>query len=291
VSRSGSSLGYALSLPERTLRAAAAGLGGLLYEASLVLLPGWLRRSRLYRAIIGGTLRIAVELVGGASGILPAGEVTAQELAKRKAAGTGIEMAGLMFVGWSPLWLFAATADLTGGTRTYLRALVSELRRAGLLTEGADIASIEELLDALEGTSGLVAESLDVPPLNVDDLRASWQELRREARDLPDADRLATLYAGLQQVTRQEGRSLRLVSSLIAAGAVRAGAQMGRVHLFDYYEDALRVIGRQGLAAYTRRVSRPYLAVARGHFDANTVTYTERLLGYLRRRGDEPAPR
>jgi hypothetical protein len=280
-----------LSLPERTLRAAAAGLGGLFYEATLVLLPGWLRRSRLYRAIIGGTLRIAVELVGGASGLLPAGEVTAQELAKRKAAGTGIEMAGLMFVGWSPLWLFAATADLTGGTRTYLRALVSELRRAGLLTEGADIASVEELLNALEGTSGLVAESLDVPPLNVDDLRSSWQNLRREARDLPDADRLATLYAGLQQVTRQEGRSLRSMSSLIAAGAVRAGVQMGRVHLFDYYEDALRTIGRHGLAAYTRRVSRPYLAVARGHFDANTMTYTERLLGHLGQRGDVPAGR
>ena len=64
-------LGYVLSLPERTLRAAAAGLGGLLYEVALVLMPGWLRRSRIYRAIVAGTLRIAIELVGGASGILP----------------------------------------------------------------------------------------------------------------------------------------------------------------------------------------------------------------------------
>jgi hypothetical protein len=79
-------LNYALSLPERTLRAAAAGLGGLLYEAAGVLLPGWLRRSRLYRAIVAGTLRIAIELVGGATGILPPDEVTAQELAQRKAA-------------------------------------------------------------------------------------------------------------------------------------------------------------------------------------------------------------
>jgi hypothetical protein len=174
MSRLGANLGYALSLPERTLRAAAAGLGGLLYEATQVLLPGWLRRSRLYRAIVAGTLRIAIELVGGATGVLPPDKVTAQELAVRKAAGTGIEMAGLMFVGWSPLWLFAATADLTGGTRTYLQALVSELRRDGLLHEGANIASVEELLDTLEDTSGLVADSLDVPPLNVDDLRASF---------------------------------------------------------------------------------------------------------------------
>ncbi len=286
--RLGVNLGYALSLPERTLRAAAAGLGGLLYEATQVLLPGWFRRSRLYRAIVAGTLRIAIELVGGATGILPPDEVTAQELAVRKAAGTGVELAGLMFVGWSPLWLFAATADLSGGTRTYLRALISELQRDRLLPQDADIASVEELLDILEGTTSLVAESLDTPPLNVDDMRTSWEDLRCQATDLPEVDRLADLYADLQQVTEQEGRSLGSVSSLIAAGAVRAGIQMGRVHIFDYYEDALRTIAREGLAVYARRVTRPYLTVARGHFDRKTITHTERLLQRLRR-GDTPA--
>ncbi len=286
--RLGVSLGYALSLPERTLRAAAAGLGGLLYEATQLLLPGWLRRSRLYQAIVAGTLRIAIELVGGATGILPPDEVTAQELAVRKAAGTGIELAGLLFMGWSPLWLFAATADLSGGTRTYLQALVSELRRDGLLPQDADITSVAELLDSLEEAAGLVAESFDVPPLNVDDMRTSWQDLRRQATDLPNADRLADLYAKLRQVAAREGHSLRSVSSLLAAGAVRAGVQMGQVHIFDYYEDALRAIAREGLAVYARRVTRPYLTVAKGHFDAKTVTHTERLLQRLRR-GDSAA--
>jgi hypothetical protein len=149
-------LGYFLSLPGRTLRSAAAGPGGLLYEANQVLLPGWLRRTRLYQAIVAGTLRIAIELVGGATGVLPPDGVSAQELAVRKAAGTGVEFAGLMFVGWSPLWLFTAAADLTASTRTYLHALVSELRSDGLLPEDTDITSVEKLLDTLEGTSGLV---------------------------------------------------------------------------------------------------------------------------------------
>jgi hypothetical protein len=275
-------MNYLLSLPERTLRAAAAGLGGLLYEATQALLPGWLRRSRLYRAIVAGTLRIVIELVGGAPGILPPDEITAQELAKRKAAGTGIEMAGLMFVGWSPLWLFAATADLTGGAQTYLQALISELRRDGLLPEDADVSSVDELLDTLEDTSGLVAESLDMPPLNVDDLRAWWRELRQEASDLPDGDRLADLYAELRQVAEREGHSLRSVSSLLAAGAIRAGIRIGQVHIFDYYQDALRIIAREGVAVYARRVTRPYLAVAKGHFDPRTTTYTERLARRLR---------
>jgi hypothetical protein len=283
VSRFAVNLGYALSLPERTLRAAAAGLGGLLFEVAQVLLPGWLRRSYLYRAIVAGTLRIAIELVGGATGLLPPDGVTAQELAVRKAAGTGIEMGGLLLIGWSPLWLFAATADLTGGTRTYLQALVSELRRDGLLPEDADIASVEELLDTLEDTSGLVAQSLDAPPLSIDDLRASWRALRREATDLPDAGRLASLYASLQQVAKQEGQSLGSVSSLIAAGALRAGLKTGQAHIFDYYQDALRTIAREGLAVYARRVTSPYLAVARRHFDRQRVTHTERLIQRLRR--------
>jgi hypothetical protein len=282
VSRPHDNLGYALSLPERTLRAAAAGLGGLFYEATLVTLPGWLRGSRLYRAIVGGALRIVIELVGGATDVLPPDRFTPQELAVRKAAGTGIEMAGLALIGWSPLWLFAAAADLVGGTRTYLRALVGELRRDRLLPPDADIASVDELLDTLEDSSGLVAESLDVPPLNVDDMRTSWWELRREAKDLPDADRLADLYASLRDVAQQEGRSLRALSSLIAASAVRAGVQMGEVHIFDYYEDALRAIAKESLAAYSRRVSMPYLKVARRHFDPSVTTYTDRLLQRLR---------
>ncbi|HSR32148.1 MAG TPA: hypothetical protein VLY63_16420 [Anaerolineae bacterium] len=288
MSRQRANLGYALSLPERTLRAAAAGLGGLLYEATQILLPGWLRRSRLYRAIVTGTLRIAIELVGGATGVLPADKVTAQELAVRKAAGTGIEMAGLMLVGWSPLWLFAATADLTGGTRTYLQALISELRHDGLLHEETDIGSVGELLDTLEGTSGLVADSLDVPPLNVQELRTSWQDLRRHSTDLPDADRLADLYAELRRAAEREGYSLRSVSSLLAAGALRAGIKTGQVHIFDYYENALRTIAREGLPVYSRRVLRPYLVVATDHFNPKRLTHTERLLQRLRRAKPPP---
>lgn len=290
MSRIRVSLPYALSLPERSLRAVAAGAGGVLYEGMQLLLPGWLRRSRIYRSLVAGTLRISIELVGGATGVLPPDEVTAQVLAVRKAAGTGLELTGLMLMGWSPLWLFAATADLTGGTRTYLQALISELRHDGLLPQEADIGSVQELLDIMEGTTGLVAESLDTPPLNVDDLRASWRDLQRQATLLPDGERLAGLYASFKRVTEQEGRSLRSVSSLVAAGAVRAGVQIGQVHIFDYYEDALRTITREGLPAYARRVSRPYMSVARGHFDPQNLTHTERLLARFRHR-NTPAGR
>ena len=277
---------YLVSLPERIVRAVAAGAGGLIYEAMEVLLPGWFRRSRLYQAIVATLLRITVELVGGVTGVLPPDDVNVEELAVRKAAGSVIEFASFLAVGWSPLWLLAAAADLTGGTRTYLHALVSELQRDGLLPEDTEFTSVEELLNTLEGTSGLMAETVDVPPLNVRDMRSSWQALQQNVAELPDASRLASIYAQLQQVAKQEGRSLRSVSSLIAAGAVRAGVQMGHTYIFDYYRHALRTITTEGLPAYAQRVAKPYLAVAVGHFDPKRITHTERLLQRLRQHAD-----
>jgi hypothetical protein len=52
---------YLVSLPERMVRALAAGVGDLIYEATEVLLPGWLRRSRLYQAIVAALLRITMD--------------------------------------------------------------------------------------------------------------------------------------------------------------------------------------------------------------------------------------
>jgi hypothetical protein len=49
----------------------------------------------------------------------------------------------------------------------YLRTLVTELQDAGLLAADADVASFEELLTALEDTSGVLADTVDVPPLNI----------------------------------------------------------------------------------------------------------------------------
>ncbi len=63
---------YLVSLPERLPRAAAAGVGGVLYESSLVLLPEWARGSQLYQALLGRMLRITVEWAGGMPVVTPA---------------------------------------------------------------------------------------------------------------------------------------------------------------------------------------------------------------------------
>ena len=165
---------YLLSLPERLLRALAAGLGGLIFEVTEVILPHWLRQTRLYQAMVYRFLRLSVELVGDVQGVLPVENMTIGDLATRKAVGNVIELASFVAVGWSPLWLLAAASDLTGGTRAYLNAFVAELKKQGLLPAEMDIRSVDDLLSALEFSTASAADMVDLPPLKVQDLRLSW---------------------------------------------------------------------------------------------------------------------
>jgi hypothetical protein len=161
------------------------------------------------------------------------------------------------------------------------------LRDAGVLAADADVASFEELLTTLEGTSGVLADTVDVPPLNVPSVRTSWQELRRQASDLPDAADLEKIFAELQLAARQENRSVGEISSIVALGAVRAGVKLGNVHIFNYYRRALWTIVQEGLLTFLRRTSTPYLTRAGSHFDPRSSTYSERL---LRRWADRRSP-
>jgi hypothetical protein len=276
--RSVLSRSYLASLPERTTRAGAALTGGLVYEASELVLPAAIRRSKLYHAIVGRLLRITVELVGGVKGVYPAQEMPVRELLVRKTAGNVVELSSFLAVGWSPVWLLAGASDLVGGTKVYLQALVRELRDAGVLAPEVDVASFEELLTTLEGTSGVLADTVDVPPLDMTSVRTSWQELRRQATDLPEAADLERIYAELQLAARQEDRSILEISSMVALGAVRAGVRLGNVYIFDYYRGALRTIVEEDLRSFLRRTSTPYLTRAGSHFDPRSSTYSERLL-------------
>ena len=278
---------YLASFPERTARAGAALAGGLVYEASEVVLPGAVRRSKLYQAIVGRLLRITIELVGGVEGVYPAEEMPARELLVRKTAGNAVEIASFLTVGWSPVWLLAGASDLVGGSKAYLRALVAELRDAGVLAADAEASSFEELLSALEGTSGVLADTVDVPPLNVASVRTSWQELQMQAADLPDASGLEKIFSELQLAARREDRSLMEISSVVALGAVRTGVRLGNVYIFDYYRGALRTIAEEGVLSFLLRISTPYLTRAGSHYDPRSSAYSERL---LRRWADRRSP-
>lgn len=284
----GARLTFLLSLPERALRAVAALAGGTLHETAELLLPRLVRRSRLYEATAKNLLRISIELVGGVDA--PAGgadeyEPDAKRLAVRKTAGNAVELGSIAAFGFSPLWLLAAAADVTRGTRVYLDALVAELQAAGVVAPDAHLGSVDDLLGALEGGSGTAARLIDIPPLELAALRQSLATLREDASGLPSAAELAALYDGLRATAVRERRSLLEVSAGIGIAFFNSARHVGRQHVLDPYTEDLRPVRDEGFGAYAARVSRPYGEAVARHFDPERQTLTERGIERLRERG------
>ncbi|MGH3102625.1 MAG: hypothetical protein ACRDN6_00825 [Gaiellaceae bacterium] len=272
--------GFVLSLPERVVRAAAAVLGGAIHETAQLLLPRLVRRSRFYEATAKNLLRVAIELVGGVEAAAPA-EVAAPspgQLAVRKGAGNIVELGSIAAFGFSPLWLLAGASDLLHGSRVYLSALVGELKRAELLADDVEVGSVEELLGVLERGTGGTARLIDVPPLELRELRRSLAELGGEVEALPSREELATLFEGLRRTARAEDRPLLEVSAGVGLAFLLSARDLSRDQLVVPYREDWRPLRREGFGAYARRVSGPYRRAVAGHLDPKRPTWTQRLL-------------
>ena len=277
----GSLAGYMVSLPERLLRATAAGGGGLLLEAADHILPSAARESKLYQCTVARPFRITVEFVGAVEGRFPS-EMSAPELVKRKVAGNVVELGCVFTVGFSPLWFLAAASDVTNGTRVYLDTFVRELKRVDVLPESTDVSTVNDLLTLLEGASSQAADAIDIPPVAIADMRDAVDLLREHAELIPGPQRLADVFAQLSEVAREQKHSILVVSTLVAAGAVGAGIQMGNDHVLSFYTDALRNIRSEGVSQYLGRISQPYIDAAARHLDPTSPALTPRLIqGFL----------
>jgi hypothetical protein len=275
---------YFVTLPERLVRAGAAILGGAVHETALVVLPRFVRQSRVYEATAKNVLRITIELVGGVPQPAVEGdEPSAGKLAVRKGAGNVVEFGSIAAFGFSPLWLLAAASDLARGSRVYLAALVGELKDNGVLAHDAEIASVDQLLGVLERGAGKSAALIDVPPMELSELRTSIAELAAERKELPGPDELQALYEGLIRQARAENRSLLAVSSGIGLAFLNSAQHVGRDHVWVPYREDWRPLREEGFGAYARRVAQPYRQAVESHFDEAKPTLTERLLRRIRK--------
>jgi hypothetical protein len=264
------------------VRGSAAVLGGTVHETFELTLPRVVRRSRFYEATAKNLLRVAIELVGGVEGSPTKDAGTgALEIAKRKGAGNVVELGSIAAFGFSPLWLLAGASDLTRGSRVYLNALTRELKDAGVIAEDVDAGSVDELLGVLERTSGGTARLIDVPPLELRELRASLAELRSHSDSLPSPDELAALYSALRRTAEAEDRSLLEVSSGVGLAFLTAARKVSGEHIAAPYREDWKPVRDEGFAAYARRVSSPYRRAVARHLDAEESTRTERLLERL----------
>ena len=279
---------YALSFPERAVRAAAATLAGSVHETGQLVLPRFVRRSRLYEVTAKNALRIAIELVGGVEG---AGTAPVEpeapgagRLAVKKAAGNAVELGSIAAFGFSPLWLLAGASDLLQGSRVYLRTLEEELAAAGYLPGDVHFASVDQLLGALQGATGTTAGTIDTPPIELSELRASLSELKDDVGSLPTPGELAALFNGLLRTARAENRSLLEVSSGIGLAFLTSARQVSSRHVIAPYREDWRPLRREGFGGYAARVAQPYRRAVTGHFHPARRTWTDRAFDWSRGR-------
>ena len=256
-----------------------------MHETAELVLPRLVRRSRLYEATARNLLRITVELVGGVErppeDIAGEFESSPKKLAVRKGAGNVVELGSILAFGFSPLWLLAGAADITRGTRVYLDVLVDELKAAGVLAREAELASVDELLAALEGASGTTARLIDIPPLEVEGLKRTLADLRNDAAGLPSPGELSAVYSALVREADREQKSLLEVSVGMGLAFFNAARHVGRQHLLDPYKEDLQPVHDEGFGAYARRVGRPYAQAVARHSDPKRQTLTEKAIERL----------
>jgi len=278
-------LAFLLSLPERAVRSVFALAGGGVHETAELVLPRLVRRSRLYEATAKNLLRVSIELVGGVEAPVGAAdeyEPNAKRLVIRKTAGNAMELGSIAAFGFSPLWLLAAGADVAHGTRVYLDAFVSELKVVGVLADEVQLGSIDDLLAALEGSSGTAARLIDIPPLELAALRQSLADLRADASGLPSPAEMASLFDGLRAEAVRERRSLLEVSTGVGIAFFNSARHIGRQHLLDPYGEDLKPLRDEGFGAYAARVARPYGSAVMRQFDPERASLTERGVDKLR---------
>ena len=292
---------YLLSLPERVLRSASALAGGLLHEIGRSALPEGVRKSSLYVNLVDLTLRFLIEQVGQVQGVFPSEEQLNKKLLLQRTAGGGLEMIGVLAFRASPVRVLAALADVSGAGRHLLAEITGALKKAGLVEDDAEAGTVDQMLDALQRSAGLAANTINAPPLEVAGLRKDWKALKMELAKLPPnkippVETVAGTWAQITVEAQRQGRSVFEISTVMALSTVGtlpekmywlsraarvAGERTGYVFagpLLAHYRQTLTNIRKTGFTRYWISQFRPYLRSAAAQFTPERDSWTERVL-------------
>ena len=287
---------YGVSLPERILRSGVGLTAGAAKELAGALIPQSFQSAKSYELAIEKSLTFLTETVGGVAGGNAKADKAGEHVA-RKAVGNFIDLAGLATLHVSPMWVLAAVSDVAYGSKSYVREVAAELKRVGVIHESSTIDHIDDVLEAIQQSSGTAASAFDTPPLSVDELR---ETVRQTGEALSEADlttlipeaELRRLWAEMHTSAHRENVGLLEISSAITlqmlneATTVSTGALTGiRVaggivnrSILGHYREGIARIRNQGFYATVAEAYQPYVDAVWNNFSGERETWTEQLL-------------
>jgi hypothetical protein len=289
----------ALSLPERTIRSLATVAVGASTLLTETVFPETLRGTTTYKVTIGMMQQFILEKVAGMEAEVTEGSIEiSDDFAQRKLAGTVLEAAGLLTMGFSPLWVFAIAGDAAGGSKLYLNRLVMHLKKNGIMADGAEGNELIDVLEAVQAAASRSALAVDMPPLSRESLSDLAEETRvgyakafeRTTNLMP---RLDKLWERMEKLADRESISMERLGGVLALEAISwskkgantalAAGQSG-IELFDEkilenYRRTLSQASEKGVDGYIRDHMRPFMHAAKAHFDSSRETWTEKILG------------
>ena len=287
--------GYVLSIPERVFRIALGSGAGVVKGISELLLPEAVRQTRLYQVLLNKNLRYLIEDFGAVRDVYTEGTPSPPNYVARKFVGNLVELAGILTLHASPVWIFALISDISDGTKNFLREFSEALKQKGLLDPDADIDTADQLLGALQTFSGKLADQIDTPPLSVEDLYQTMEYFRNESRAFRirknvKSEEMQAIFVEMKDVARREKKSLFDISAAMALNTINqlersgrkavTGLSVGQAMLdrtiFQYYTRSLKDLSKRGYYRQLGYASKPYLNAMARHMAWKNMTWTEK---------------
>ena len=293
---------YGLTLPERTVRSAAALISGAAGESVALIVPRSFQDSKSYRVFVQQMLDIVSHDVGGVKKETPETDeatktAAAENYVAKKTVGTFIDLAGMSMMHVSPLTVLAIVSDVAHGSTYYLNELATELKSQGVINEDSTIGSTADLLASIGSASASTADQFATPPIDLkglaDTIRQTQEQLSGiDPTKLIPQSEIKSLWADMSELATKEHVSLFQLSSAVTMyslkqvstatqgtlATIRVTGNVLDEHFFDHYRTAIGTIADEGIYSVLSKTSQPYLDAVWFNFSSDRSTITEDLI-------------
>lgn len=242
-------LTYCSSLPERLIRSTACVVGGISCLLTEALVPERVKATFLYRMMVAKPQQFLLENVAGvrlrsledkernrapdqaerqqalepgtasAAPEPPGVDFPRDQYLERKIAGNFLELAGILLLRCSPLWIFAFFSDALSGGKAAMSRLAEELSREGIQVSEESLSSLEGMMSAGESVSKRLAILIDTPPLSKEELTQTLDDLQHHHKEI--LSKVKGLWEKVRETSESSHLSLLETMGILAFEAQR----------------------------------------------------------------------